>query len=340
MERAETSPNLIPAWHRERIGHPSVKRAIRPPGMGRSLADGLIRGLEATVFWGLTRLPDFWAHSPASGIGFLQRAGAKTRGIARMQSVLGADAYDPAGWSRLWTGHLRHVGLTAIEGLRFGMMNRTQLLDRVSLTGEEHLRAALDRGRGAMLFITHLGSLGAIPAALGPRGYDISITGNAMSRPSLERKVSELYAHGGVERILVGDQLPSRAARVFRRNGVLASFVDYTVVDRLNDWLPFGRAELKTNLGPALLALRNRAPVLYVECRRRGEGDFELRVSPLAATAVDGDPMADARSVTQAAIARLAGEIEGRPEEWWPWDCTQVRPRRSGSAAPAAPRVH
>lgn len=338
-EQAESSPNLIPDWHRERIGHPAARSTRRSARLGRSLVDSLTSGLEATLFWGATRLPHDWACSAAPGIGLLQRAGSKTRGVARMQTVLGADAHGAAGWSRLWHRHLRHVGLTAIEGLRFGMMNRSELVERVSLAGEEHLRAALERGRGAMLFLTHLGSLGVIPAALGPRGYDISITGNAMPRPSLERKVRELYAHGGVERILVGDRLPSRAAHVFRRNGVVASYFDYTVVERLNCWLPFGRAELMTNLGPALIALRNRAPLLYAECRRLAEGRFELRVSPLRAAAGAGDALADARSVTQAAIVRLAEGIEERPEEWWPWDCTQVRPRQSGTASslPAVP---
>lgn len=248
-----------------------------------------------------------------------------------MQMVLGSSDRNQKEWRHLWQQHKNHVGTTAIESIQFGGMDREELLDRVELAGESHLQEALKLGQGVMLFINHLGNVGCIPAALGPKGYDISITGNAMPRPYLERKVTELYHHGGVKRILVGEQLPFKAARVFKRNGIFAAFIDYTVVEKLNYWLPFGKAELNTNIGPAILALRNKATVLHAVCQRLPNRRHRLTIHVPVPCPTTGNLMSDALALTKQEIGFLARELQGRPEQWWPWDCAQLRKNEGGS---------
>jgi lauroyl/myristoyl acyltransferase len=330
MHQAERQPKLIHAWHLERIGHPSrqIKRPI-PARFIQFVVDSLATAVEAVFFNGLKRFPKKQAFMLSSLVGVAQRVGARKRSITNLQMVLGNENRTNQHWLELWAQHKSHVGTTAIESIHFGTMTREQLLEHVLLEGEAHLRAALKSGKGVTLLINHLGNVGCIPAALGPRGYDISITGNAMPRPYLEKKINELYAHGGVKRILVGEQLPFKAARAFRRNGIFAAFIDYTVVEKLNYWLPFGKAELNTNIGPAILALRNNAQILYATCRRLPGRRHCLTIHPPSPFVPTGNTVSDALLVTQKAIDFLADELGRRPEQWWPWDCAQIRPRQS-----------
>jgi KDO2-lipid IV(A) lauroyltransferase len=334
MRQVEPPSKLTFAWHLERTLHPSRlrKRSVLER-LWQSSLDGVAAAMETAFLFGLRSIPESRSYAVAPYVGLAQRTGTRLQSLANMQTVLGRESRTATQWQELWEKHKLHVGITAIESIHFGTMNREQLLARVTVQGEEHLRAALQRGKGVMLFINHLGNLGSIPAALGPRGYDVSITGNAMPRPSLEKKITALYAHGGVKRVLVGEHLPFKAARTFRRNGVFAAFFDFTVVGRLNHWLPFGCGELNTNIGPALLAQRNQAPVLYGSCRRLPGFRHCLTIHPPLPSPCTGDRTSDALAVTQQALNRLAGELAERPEEWWPWDYAQIRP---GQAPPSS----
>jgi lauroyl/myristoyl acyltransferase len=326
MHPAERQPKLIHAWHLERIGQ--IKRPL-PARMLHSMIDGVTTAMEAAFFNGLRGLPKQQSFILSHLVGGAQRIGARQRTIQNLQMVLGSGSRSREQWQELWTGHCRHVGTTAIESIHFGTMTNDYLLQHVVLEGEDYLRAALKLGKGVMLFINHLGNVGCIPAALGPRGYDISITGNVMPRPYLEKKVNELYQHGGVKRILIGEQLPFKAARAFRRNGIFAAFIDYTVVEKLNHWLPFGEGELNTNIGPAILALRNNATILYATCRRLPGRRHCLTIHPSPSIIPTGNHTADALMVTRTAITFLEKELRQRPEQWWPWDCAQIRPQQT-----------
>ncbi|MDB6123050.1 MAG: Lipid biosynthesis acyltransferase [Pedosphaera sp.] len=329
MQQAERQPKLIHAWHLERIGQ--LKRPL-PVRILQSVLDAVATAMEAAFFHGLRCLPKQQAFILSNFVGAAQRVGARKRSITNLQMVLGKETRTQKQWNALWREHLSHVGTTAIESIHFGTMTHEYLLKHVTLEGEEHLRSALKLGKGVMLFINHLGNVGCIPAALGPRSYDISITGNVMPRPYLEKKVNELYQHGGVKRILVGEQLPLKAARAFHRNGIFASFIDYTVVEKLNHWLPFGEAELNTNIGPAILALRNSTSILYATCRRLPGRRHCLTIHPPSSFTPTGNQLSDALVVTQTAIDFLAQELRQRPEQWWPWDCAQIRPKQKKQA--------
>jgi lauroyl/myristoyl acyltransferase len=337
MREVEPPSKLTYAWHLERTLHPSRlrKRSVLER-LWKSSLDGVATAMEAAFLAGLRCIPENRSYAVAPYVGLAQRTGTRLQSLANMQTVLGRESRTAIQWQDLWTKHKLHVGITAIESIHFGTMTREQLLARVSVEGEEHLLAALRGGKGAMLFINHLGNLGSIPAALGPRGYDVSITGNAMPRPYLEKKITELYEHGGVKRVLVGERLPFKAARTFRRNGVFAAFFDFTVVGRLNHWLPFGCGELNTNIGPALLAQRNQAPVLYGSCRRLPDFRHCLTIHPPLLNPATGDRTSDALAVTQQALNRLAEELRERPEQWWPWDYAQIRPRQVPPRSEAA----
>jgi len=191
------------------------------------------------------------------------------------------------------------------------------------------LDKALEKKRGVMFLVSHLGPMGCVPAALGSRGYDITMTGTPMHHPYFEKKLRQMLAHAPAHRAIIGDNLPQRAREAFARNGIFSTYVDYSVGEKHAVWLPFGQAELLANIAGAIIALRQRVPVFFVRCERRAKQEFEVELTELT---TDFESTSDVRSravqLVRQTIDLLAPDVRQRPEQWWPWFIADIRPRQ------------
>lgn len=269
-------------------------------------------------------------------IGRLMRSGMKPTILARLRLVLGPDGAAPDGRD-FWRQHTRHLGGCVVEPVYFYWMSDAALRARVSVAGEEHLRAAQAGGRGAVLLLNHLGNPGAIVAGLGLRGHDLTIAGNRIVAGiagvevplnALEALVQRMFRRGGVQRVLLGDRLPHRLTETLARNGLFAMFTDFPVVQKHNHLADFGHARMPLNLGPFILALRHRATVLCVTCRRVGDNHHQLHIHPPLPTPAGLAPGPAAVQLLQAATDLLVKHLRACPEQWWPWDWARIEARR------------
>ncbi len=316
-----------------------MKAAAVPAGSRarRALVHSLVTGCELPAV-GLLRLlralPWPISVEMARPLGHLCRAGMRDTILARRRMVLGPRAAAEAEESDFWEEHLLHVGRTIVEAVSYHDQSDEELLERMAIEGEEHLRAALARGRGAILFLHHLGNPGAIVGGLGLRGYDLTIAGNRIDfgvgdiivpLDRIESTVQRLFARGRVRRALLGEDLPRVVAATLLRNGVFAMFVDFPVVQKHSHWVRFGAARMSVNLGPALLALRRRAEVLCVTCARIGDNRHVLRIhEPLAAPAADASRREAAVEMIAGAMRTLSDQLGAHAAQWWPWDRAEI----------------
>jgi KDO2-lipid IV(A) lauroyltransferase len=243
------------------------------------------------------------------------------------------------GWSReryreFWRQHLIHVGYNVLEPEILHRKSAAEIREVMSLEGEEHLREALAAGRGVMILTNHAGPSACVPL-LSRFGYDITVAGDAMLVPHLERKLQHVFDTIGAHRVLLGDQVPQRATAVFQRNSVFASYSDLSTAEKHTEWLPFGPAELRVPYGPAVIALRNRVPVLYTESIRLPGPRYKLVIHPPLQMPPPGRVIPNACAVMTQANAHLFQAICARPEQWWALDYVKVR-ERPVSAAPSA----
>ncbi len=287
----------------------------------------LLAPVVVPLFYALIRIvPERAVLGSAGWFGRVLRIGMRERVLANFRMVFGADALDAAGLERFWDAHARSIGLTVTEPFLLRKLDNDAVHGVLLLEGEEHLRQALAAGKGAMLFVNHLGSIGMVAGAFGVRGYDIVIAGNVMPTAYIEREAQRLYASVGAARVHVGANLPYRAAEVFGRNGVFATFIDFSILSKRNAWLRFGKAALHANLGPALIALRNGTPVLCATTTRLAWNRHRITVHPPLAVESSGDSTHDATQLTSAALRLLFQDLEAHPEQWWQWYTNRIRP--------------
>jgi KDO2-lipid IV(A) lauroyltransferase len=289
----------------------------------------LLQGACLFNFHLLHFVPERLALAFARPIGALTRSGMKGRILANLRLALGPAAAEGERGRDFWRAHTRHLGLCVLEPAYFYWMSDEELLARVGIEGEEHLRAALARGRGAVLFINHLGNPGALVAGFGMRGYDLTMAGNRIvatiaGEPlvldGVESMVQRMFRRGRVQRALLGGGLPQRLAATLARNGVFAMFIDFPVVQKHCRAVTFGDATLTANLGPAILALRQRAEMLPVTCLRTGTNRHLLRIHPPLRPPAGAGLEADATALIQEAVDTLLIDLRAHPDQWWPWD--------------------
>ena len=258
-------------------------------------------------------------------VGKVLRMGARERTLSNMKTILRYDGLPERKWDALWKEHVRHLGLSIIESLHLFWSSNAQLLAQTELNGEEHLRAALKAGHGAVLLINHCGTLIAAAAALGLRGYEVVFAGNGMPVEYVERLAQEFFRRVGTKRVLLGNQLPFKAGELLQRNGIFAGFSDFTVVKKHNVYVKMGSGEKLVNIGPELIAVRNHASVLYLSNKRLPNNHHHLTIHPALEFCSSGDPLQEAQELAQKATNLLMNDLRRNPEQWWQWYSNRIR---------------
>lgn len=221
------------------------------------------------------------------------------------------------------------LGRCMAEWARLPDLDAGSLQERVELEGLEHLRAALARGRGALVVTAHYGLWELIPAAVRAHlpGLDVAAVGRTLRNPYLFDLIVRRREAGG------GELLPQEARailRALRRGVAIGILIDqYTSERRTGVLAPFLGLRAWTNAGPATLALRTGAPVLPVHVRRREGVRHVIVLGPEIPPPASGELRADVLELT-ARINRAVGAfIEDDPV---PWLWSHRRFRRSPDA--------
>ncbi len=267
-------------------------------------------------------------------LGFIILFGKRGPSTARISLALG-DGVPRKAIQQIWVGYKRHVGMTLREIALMEVMNPDELRRFVKLDGDEHLHSVLERNRGAVILFNHFGNMACLAAGLGLRGHDISVVTNPMLFPSVDRRYDLMFERFRTNRFLTGNGLYFEASRVLRRNGLFASTIDYSVRTKRSShgsWMPFGNAEILVNPGPAIIALRLGAPILFATCRRHEEGGYQLRIHPPIQHESSLDIISNARTIIQQGLNLLMDNIRTSPSEWWTWDNAPLRRKRMASA--------
>jgi phosphatidylinositol dimannoside acyltransferase len=201
-----------------------------------------------------------------------------------------------------------------------GVRARWQLLQ-----GEEHLRAAMARGRGAVMALPHVGSWEWGGYWLGLEGMPMTAVVERLEPEELFEWFVAKRAAMGLIAVPLGEGSSSALLRALKHNGIAGLVSDRDMVGNGVEVEFFGE---KTTLpaGAATLALRTGAPLLPVVVYS-GPGNWHTGVvhAPLDTTR-HGRMREDIVRVTQDLATTFEHDIRARPEQWhlyppnWPSD--------------------
>ena len=194
--------------------------------------------------------------------------------------------------------------------------SKEKICSAVAFEGEEHLRRALEQGKGVIAISAHLGNFTMIGARLAAAGYPFGVVVKQPKDPRFARLIDYYRLMLGIKTI---SAKPRREAarqilKALRRNEVTLLIADEfksggVEVEFLGRTAPAPR-------GPVTLALRTGAAVLPTFVTRDHEDHLTLHIGAEIDLIKTGDLQEDVGANASLFTSHLEAMVRRFPDQW------------------------
>jgi lauroyl/myristoyl acyltransferase len=213
---------------------------------------------------------------------------------------------------RAWSNFARGV-LDTMTVMHF---SRDQIIDKVKLEGEEHLKNALEMHKGVLALSAHLGTFTLIGARLAAAGYPFSVVVKQPADKRFAQLIDDYRAHLGIHTI---SAKPRREAarevlKALRDNRIVLLIADeFKSGDVMVD---FFQMKAPAPRGPATLALRTGALTLPMFAVRGADDSVVLTIGPAIPPDERGDIEESVVATTALYTRYIEAAIRKYPDQW------------------------
>ncbi|OQX82351.1 MAG: hypothetical protein B6D53_04720 [Candidatus Omnitrophica bacterium 4484_49] len=160
-------------------------------------------------------------------------------------------------------------------------VNNPSLFHDVKIEGKEFLNKALEKKRGVIALTAHFGNFPLISLKLAREGYRINAVVRPMRDRNVENYVQNLRTKAGVNTIYSHPrrQCVVKIIKALRNNEIVMIHMDQNF-SSTGVWVKFFGKLAATPVGPVVLALRTKAPILPMFIIREGIGKHCLKILP------------------------------------------------------------
>ena len=209
----------------------------------------------------------------------------------------------------------RQLGRTAVEHARVLSRGTTDVSDRLTVSGEEHVVQARSNGRGVILVTGHFGYWELLGATVASLGHPITVVAKELRNPAVNRLVQAGRERLGMKVTPMGSA-PGAILRALRRNECVGLLTDQDAGPG-GVFVDFLGLPASTHQGPALFALRTGAPIVPCFILRSGPERHRVRFEAPVEADPSGDESDDIARITQAYTDVLARYVLDHPDHWF-----------------------
>jgi KDO2-lipid IV(A) lauroyltransferase len=221
------------------------------------------------------------------------------------------------------------LGRTTIETALLPTYSREQVLGLVErVTGWDLVERAMAGDRGLMIVTGHLGNWELGGSYFAARGLPLEVVTRRMENPLFDRYLNETRRRIGMTVIHDADAV-RRVPRAMRERHAVAFLIDQGAVGLASTWVPFFGRYAKTPRGPAVFALRLRAPLLFACALRQPDGRFGIHFEEVPVERT-GTLDADVDRIVAAYTATLERWVRRAPEQYF-WQHRRWKHQRPGT---------
>jgi len=222
-----------------------------------------------------------------------------------------------------------NLGRTTIETALLPTYSRQQVLSLVEQAdGWEHVERAFGQGQGVMFVSGHLGNWELGGSYVAARGVPLEAVARRMENPLFDRYLNETRQRIGMTVIHDADAV-RRVPRAMREQHGIAFLVDQGAVGLASTWVPFFGRYAKTPRGPAVFALRLKAPLLFACALRQPNGRFVMHFEPIPVEST-GTLDADVDRIVASYTSTLERWVRRAPEQYF-WHHRRWKHQRPGT---------
>lgn len=214
-----------------------------------------------------------------------------------------------------------------LESFRLPSLSVRAVEQGFDVDGYEHITEALDRGKGAILVLPHLGGWEWAGRWIADQGHQITVVVERVEPPELFDWFVDLRSALGMHVVPLGPSAAGTLMKALRDNHVVCLLADRDI-QRGGPEVEFFGERTTLPAGPAMLSLRTGAPVLptAIYFTPRVDGHRGWVRPPVPAERTAGRLRDDVNRITQAIASDLEILIRRAPEQWhmfqpnWPSD--------------------
>jgi KDO2-lipid IV(A) lauroyltransferase len=213
---------------------------------------------------------------------------------------------------RAWLNFARGI----LDTLAVMHMSEQQILSTVTLEGEEHIKRALEKGKGVLALSAHLGSFTLIGARLAAAGYPFSVIVKQPRDGRFARVGDDYRAQIGVHTI---SAKPRREAVRGMLKALRANRIVLVIADEFKSgdvMVDFFGLKAPAPRGPATLALRTGAVTLPMFATRRSDDSLVLSVGEAIAPVERENLEESVLATTSVYTCHLEAAIRRFPDQW------------------------
>jgi KDO2-lipid IV(A) lauroyltransferase len=207
-----------------------------------------------------------------------------------------------------------NLGKVFLEMVYLRFAPKRSVSGGIQLINPEDVLATEGLGRGVILLSGHLANWEWMGLGMGlGLKRDLGIIVKNQKGNFSERFLNTMRARFGNRIINAGDV---RAVfQALQNNELVALLGDQAAPDN-SIRVPFFGREVPTFEGAARFALRTRAALFVVECRRIPSGNYEIMFHPLDYSDLTGATEPEVKVLTARHTAQLERIIRARPDQW------------------------
>jgi KDO2-lipid IV(A) lauroyltransferase len=213
---------------------------------------------------------------------------------------------------------LRHLGRTLVEYTLFPFFQKDDFDRHFSVTGNEHVEAALARGHGAIFLTLHLGSGDFAIAGLSRIGYRTHLISKEFKARWLNEMWFGMRARHGTK-FISPEKSSFDILRALRRNEIVIFVLDQWMGPPVGVRTLFFGKQTGTAMGLAIIASRTKAPVIPCYTWREGNGRHAI----VFEKPIESKEFADSSEreqniavMTQIYTDKIEEIIRRHPEQW------------------------
>ncbi len=209
----------------------------------------------------------------------------------------------------------QQIGKTAIEFLRFPQLTFDNIWEEVTVEGKEHLIQALNRGKGAIVFLPHFGNWELLALVYGALIPDQA---KAIAFPLKNRYLNALvsqYRERLSLQLITRRRAVRETLRALKENYAVGFFADQNA-GREGIFVHFFGKPASAVRGPATLALKTGAPLLVSMDIRQPDDRHHVLITPAIDLEISGDLEQDVQTNTVHILKILEAYIRQYPDQW------------------------
>jgi KDO2-lipid IV(A) lauroyltransferase len=205
-----------------------------------------------------------------------------------------------------------------VEFFRSGKIDQRFLKERIEVEGEEHLKSALNLGRGVLLVGAHLGNWELAGMVLSMLGYNINVVAWVHKNRLINNFFLEHRESKGVKVIPLGSGI-RKVFSALKNNELvgLLGDIDYTNPEAGIKVKLFGQDTLIPK-GPALFSLKTGCPIVPAFMLREKDNTFKFRLEKPIIHNYSGNQREQALTeITEEVGKCIESYVVRYPEQWF-----------------------